>query len=482
MIEARIHFPGNPWPEGHPVAEFVWTAREENGRVWFDLHLRSADYDAEREIDDDEDSEYDTSWDAPGVWGNYHRCTLSSTAWGGRHGFEACAISEYSPTWLDGRTFEVDRVETDMSEIDDPDELSFHIYLLGHDSVANHRIAFRRRGDSDLFDIEWTGGIALTYAGDDTLAHRFEARIRGVLFPHLATSNASAPAPFTIETSMPHPTASTPMATPVAFIGGGNMARSLIGGLIARGVAPGDIRVSEPVDALREALVRDFGIVATAHNGTAAAGAAVWVLAVKPQVMRKVCEDLAPLAQTEWPLVVSIAAGITAAQVSRWLGGGAAVVRTMPNTPALLGAGVTGLFATDEVGADGRERAAALMASAGKTVWIDDEQKMDAVTATSGSGPAYIFLLAEAMEAAAIAEGLPADAARTLVLETVLGAARMLTESGEDPAELRRRVTSPGGTTQAAVETFEAGGLRALVAQAIRNATERGRQLSAAND
>jgi pyrroline-5-carboxylate reductase len=223
-------------------------------------------------------------------------------------------------------------------------------------------------------------------------------------------------------------------------------------------------------------------VLVGADNAEATATAGLWVLAVKPQVMRAVCEALAPVAQAERPLVVSIAAGITAAQLQRWLGGGVAVVRTMPNTPALLGAGVTGLFASAEVDANGRERAANLLASAGKTVWIEDEARMDAVTAVSGSGPAYIFLLAEAMEAAALAEGLPADAARTLVLETVLGAARMLTESGEDPAELRRRVTSPGGTTQAAVETFEAGGLRALVASAIRNATERGRQLSAAND
>lgn len=268
----------------------------------------------------------------------------------------------------------------------------------------------------------------------------------------------------------------------LAFIGGGNMARSLIGGLIARGTPAADIRVSEPVDVLREALARDFGVQVGADNAEAAGPAGLWLLAVKPQVMRAVCEALAPLAQANRPLVVSIAAGITAAQLQRWLGGGVAVVRAMPNTPALLGAGVTGLFASAEVDANGREHAANLLASAGRTVWIDDEARMDAVTATSGSGPAYIFLLAEAMEAAAIAEGLPADAARTLVQETVLGAARMLTESGEDPAELRRRVTSPGGTTQAAVETFEAGGFRALVAQAIANATERGRQLSAAND
>ncbi len=271
-------------------------------------------------------------------------------------------------------------------------------------------------------------------------------------------------------------------ASPIAFIGGGNMARSLIGGLIARGTATDAIRVSEPVDVLRDGLARDFGVATTADNAEAAGPAGLWVLAVKPQVMRAVCEALAPLAQRTRPVVVSIAAGITAAQLQRWLGGGIAVVRTMPNTPALLGAGVTGLFASAEVDANGREQAANLLASAGKTVWIDDEVRMDAVTATSGSGPAYVFLLAEAMQAAAEAEGLPAEAARTLVLETVLGAARMLVESGEPAAELRRRVTSPGGTTQAAIETFETGGFRALVADAIRNATERGRQLSAAND
>jgi pyrroline-5-carboxylate reductase len=260
------------------------------------------------------------------------------------------------------------------------------------------------------------------------------------------------------------------------------MARSLIGGLIARGTAPTDIRVSEPVDGLRDALAHDFGVRVGADNAAAASGAGLWLLAVKPQVMRAVCEALAPLAQAHRPVVVSIAAGITAAQLQRWLGGAVAVVRAMPNTPALLGAGVTGLFASVEVDANGRERASKLLSSAGKTVWIESEARMDSVTAVSGSGPAYIFLLAEAMEAAALREGLPAEAARTLVLETVLGAARMLTESGEDPAELRRRVTSPGGTTQAAVETFEAGGFRDLVASAIRNATERGRQLSAAND
>lgn len=272
------------------------------------------------------------------------------------------------------------------------------------------------------------------------------------------------------------------LAAPVVFIGGGNMARSLVGGLIARGVDASKIRVVDPNVGIRDALARDFGIDVYADAADAVDGAATWVLATKPQVLRSVCESLAATAQATRPLVLSIAAGITATQLERWLGGDVAVVRTMPNTPALLGAGVTGLFANAQVDAAGRAHAQTLLASAGRTVWIDDEARMDAVTGTSGSGPAYVFLLAEAMEDAAIAQGLPAEDARTLVVQTVLGAARMLAESGEAPAELRRRVTSPGGTTQAAIETFEAGGLRALVGDAIANATRRGGELSAAND
>ena len=273
------------------------------------------------------------------------------------------------------------------------------------------------------------------------------------------------------------------MSDNIAFIGGGNMARSLIGGLLAQGRAPATIHVAEPVDVLREALRADFG-VAVFESGTAAVDAAsTWVFAVKPQVMQAVCGALAEQAQAERPLVISIAAGITGNQLARWLGGAIPVVRTMPNTPALLGAGVTGLHASTLVDSTGRAFAETLLAAAGRTVWIEDEDLMDAVTAVSGSGPAYVFLLAEAMIEAGVAEGLPADAARTLALQTVLGAARMLTEDGApDAAELRRRVTSPNGTTQAAIESFEAGGFRALVAGAIHAARERGRALSAANE
>ena len=273
-----------------------------------------------------------------------------------------------------------------------------------------------------------------------------------------------------------------PIPGSIAFIGGGNMARSLIGGLMSRGVAADTLRVAEPVAELRDALARDFGVAVFDNASDAVAGAALWLLAVKPQVMRQVCGDLSAMAQATRPLVVSIAAGITAAQLQRWLGGNTAIIRAMPNTPALLGAGVTGLYANAQVSSMGRDQAESLLASAGKTVWIDDEALMDAVTAVSGSGPAYVFLLAEAMEAAAKAEGLADDAARTLVLQTLLGAARMLTESDEAPAELRRRVTSPNGTTQAAIETFQTGGFEQLVGKAIRAASERGRQLSAAND
>lgn len=270
---------------------------------------------------------------------------------------------------------------------------------------------------------------------------------------------------------------------PLAFIGGGNMARSLIGGLLRQGIDPTRIRVAEPVPPLREALHRDFGVAVFEQAAQAVEGADTWIFAVKPQVMRPVCEGLAAQArQAQTPLVVSIAAGITSDQIDRWLGGGIQVVRVMPNTPALLGAGASGLYARPGVDTDGRALAQALLAAAGTTVWIDDEAQMDAVTALSGSGPAYVFLLAEAMIDAGIREGLPPEAARALALQTVLGASRMLVESGVDAAELRKRVTSPNGTTQAALERFEAGGLRGLVADAIHAARTRGAELSAAND
>jgi pyrroline-5-carboxylate reductase len=268
----------------------------------------------------------------------------------------------------------------------------------------------------------------------------------------------------------------------LAFIGGGNMARSLIGGLIARGQAPAAIRVAEPNATQRDALVQGFGVPVFESSVEAVAGAELWVLAVKPQVLPEICRALAPQAQAQKPLVISVAAGATTSQLERWLGGRLAIVRAMPNTPALIGMGITALFANADAKYDQRERAAGLLAAVGPTVWIDDEKHMDAVTAVSGSGPAYLFLLAEAMEAAGVAQGLSKVVAQALVRQTLHGAARMLVDLPEPADVLRQRVTSPGGTTEAAIDTFETGGFRALVNAAIVAATRRGAELSAGNE
>ena len=262
----------------------------------------------------------------------------------------------------------------------------------------------------------------------------------------------------------------------LAFVGGGNMARSLIGGLLGRGVAAANIRVAEPNPDAREALARDFAVQVSADGEAAIADADGVLFAVKPQVMRDVCRQLRP-ALGERALLISIAAGISSAQLNDWLGGGRRVVRAMPNTPALLGLGATGLYANPACSAADRGLASALLGAVGDCAWIDDETQMDVVTALSGSGPAYVFLLAEAMQAAAVELGLPAPAAELLTRQTLLGAAQMLVSTGEPAATLRQRVTSPGGTTQAAIESFERGGFAALVQAAIRAASERGAAL-----
>ncbi len=256
------------------------------------------------------------------------------------------------------------------------------------------------------------------------------------------------------------------------------MARSLIGGLIARGARPEQIAVSEPQENLRLALAADFGVRVLHDNLEAVRGAHLVVLAVKPQAMRAVCEGLA--GHVDAAIVVSIAAGITCSQIQRWLGQAGAIVRCMPNTPALLGAGATGLYATPSTTPAQRDAAEAVLSAVGLCVWIEAEAQMDAVTALSGSGPAYVFLLAEAMQDAAIALGLPSEAARLLTRQTLLGAARMLSEGDESAATLRQRVTSAGGTTQAAIESFEADHFRAAVARAIAVAERRGADLARA--
>jgi pyrroline-5-carboxylate reductase len=267
----------------------------------------------------------------------------------------------------------------------------------------------------------------------------------------------------------------------IAFVGGGNMARSLIGGLARRGADPATLAVSEPNADLRDALARDFGIAAYADNAQAVHGAGAVVVAVKPQVMKPVLTALTP-ALSGKPLVISIAAGVRIDQIDAWGGGDLPIVRAMPNTPALIGAGATGLTANARVGDAERAAAERILGAAGLTVWIEREDLMDVVTAISGSAPAYFFLLVEALEAAAVAHGLPADAARALATQTALGAGRMLREDGETPARLRERVTSPNGTTQAALDAFAAGGFRELVARAVDAATTRGRELSAGSE
>lgn len=265
---------------------------------------------------------------------------------------------------------------------------------------------------------------------------------------------------------------------PIAFIGGGNMARSLIGGLLGQGIGKDSIRVSEPDQGRREELTRDFGVVATADNTVAAEGVETLVLAVKPQVMPEVVRAIGPSLSSRRALVISIAAGIRIGDLARWLGVPAAVVRAMPNTPALIGSGITALVRGPGVDDAEAARAEALLAAAGETLWLADEVLIDAVTAVSGSGPAYVFALMEAMEAAGIAQGLPAAVVRQLVVSTVLGAARMAHEGGEPPAVLRQRVTSPKGTTAAALEVLAAGNFAPLVGEAIAAATRRGGELA----
>jgi pyrroline-5-carboxylate reductase len=279
--------------------------------------------------------------------------------------------------------------------------------------------------------------------------------------------------------SMPvTPETRAPADARIAFIGGGNMARSLVGAQLAHGAAGNSISVAEPRAEARAAMERDFGVTTFADNAAAVAGADCVVLAVKPQVMRAACAGLAkPLAGTG-ALVLSIAAGVRIAQLERLLGAQQAIVRCMPNTPALVGAGAAGLCANAHASPAQRALAGRILAAAGEVRWIEDEALMDAVTALSGSGPAYFFLLVEAMEDAAVALGLPRDAARALAAQTCFGAGRMLTATTEPAATLRQRVTSPHGTTAAALDVFEQGGFRQLVARALDAACSRGDALS----
>lgn len=259
----------------------------------------------------------------------------------------------------------------------------------------------------------------------------------------------------------------------ITFIGGGNMASALIGGLLERGFHARQLRVVEVDAAARDRLAQRFHVATASESDIG--GSDVVVLAVKPQQLRQAAAALAP--RLAGQLVVSIAAGVRVADLSRWLGGHRRIVRTMPNTPALVHAGVTGLYAPADVGSDARRQAEEILGAVGRTLWVDDEARIDAVTAVSGSGPAYVFYFIEALEQAARELGFDAGQARLLAMETFHGAVLLARGSADDPAALRARVTSKGGTTERAVRELDAAAVKAGIVAAVRAAAVRSREL-----
>ncbi len=266
--------------------------------------------------------------------------------------------------------------------------------------------------------------------------------------------------------------------TTLTFIGAGNMARSLIAGLI-QDQSPLNIRVSDPDPQQLELVQRNYAeVLCSSDNNLAIHEADVVVLAVKPQLMRAVTEDLRELAQQQRPLFVSVAAGVRESSLNKWLGGNLPIVRCMPNTPALVQAGATGLYANALVTAEQRNLAERILRSVGITLWLQEEHLLDAVTAVSGSGPAYFFQVMEAMQVAGESLGLSAKDAHLLVVQTALGAAKLALDSKEHPAILRQRVTSKGGTTEAALNVLKQGGLPDLFQAALQAAAKRSEALS----
>ena len=265
------------------------------------------------------------------------------------------------------------------------------------------------------------------------------------------------------------------MTIEIGFIGGGNMAQSLIGGLIADGRKPATILVSDPLTETRDQVGAKYGVPVTENNRRVREEVSTLVFAVKPQVLGEVAKALPPM---PGQLVITIAAGIRQTSLDDWLGGGQAIVRAMPNTPALIGEGITGLYANHRVTPEQRQQAEIILGAVGEVVWCGDEDDLDTVTAVSGSGPAYVFLFMEILERNAREMGLNPDQARKLAVHTTLGAARLARHTGEELRELRRKVTSPGGTTEAALTRLMSGEFDALLSQAIEAARERSRELS----
>ena len=261
----------------------------------------------------------------------------------------------------------------------------------------------------------------------------------------------------------------------ITFIGGGNMATALIGGMLRQGANAASISVVEPFGAARAKLGQEFGVTATATPGAELRTSDLVVLAVKPQNMREAASAVAP--HLDHQLVLSIAAGTRVADLSRWLGGHQAIVRTMPNTPALIGMGITGMFAASSVSADQRAAAERVMRAVGDVVWVDNENLIDPVTAISGSGPAYVFYFLEALAEAGTTLGLNADDAKRLALATFAGAAKLAADSPDDFATLRTRVTSKGGTTAAALAVLAERQVREAIIAAASAASARGREM-----
>lgn len=264
----------------------------------------------------------------------------------------------------------------------------------------------------------------------------------------------------------------------IGFIGAGNMAGAIIGGMLDSSFPAASIWASAPDDDHLQTIRRNFGVSVTTDNRYCAQQSDVVILAVKPQIMAQVCGDIAPIVQNTRPLVISIAAGLTADTLDGWLGGGLPLVRVMPNTPSLVGKGAAGLYANSNVSDQQKEITGSIFNSIGTALWLDDEEMLHAVTALSGSGPAYFFLMLEALEESATRAGIDSAKARQLAIQTMAGAAEMAARSEFDPAQLKRNVMSPGGTTERAVQTFEDGGLRALVAKAYQAALSRSREMA----
>lgn len=263
----------------------------------------------------------------------------------------------------------------------------------------------------------------------------------------------------------------------IGFIGAGNMAQSLIGGLLAQGVDASQLFASDPVEVCR-AAVAEKGVTVIDDNSELLSQCDVILLAVKPQVMAQVLTPLAGAVETNKPLLISIAAGITCEAMQNWVGESSAIVRCMPNTPSLLREGATGLFANNHVSSDQKQLAQALLQAVGVAVWVEQESQLDAVTALSGSGPAYFFLMLEYMVQKGVEMGLDADAAKQLAQQTALGASKMSIEADVDLQELRRRVTSPNGTTEAAINTFIDQDFSSVVDKSLQAAFDRSQELA----